>query len=369
MAKPQIMFWGSHRNLCSAIVVSELSYYPGDIEYAVDESEEMFRDIAEIIHSPAGLSRADFFDACKPGGKYDGIQAIYRRDHTTLGLCDRDLIEGLPTSVKWIAQMSAGYDQIDISACKKKGVYVSNTPGAVDEATATTALYLMISALRRFPQAERHARDGQWRVGHDVNTSHDLSGCTIGILGLGGIGMKLAEYAHVFPMRVLYHSRRKVEDAPEWCEYFEKERLEEMLGMADVLSIHIPLTKGNENYVDEKMIRALKKGAIIVNTARGGVMDDEALIGALTDGHLNGAGLDVFPEEPRINPRLIELPNVAILPHIGTGTYDTLKKMEIVALENIRDFLLTGIGKTVVPEMRDWSPSQRDSYGVDIPTR
>ena len=256
---------------------------------------------------PDGLSRKDFLDACKPGGEYDGIQAIYRRDFTTahLGPFDNELIEGLPSSVRWLAQMSAGYDQIDIAACKKKGnvpdkhiltpihlypspgIYVSNTPGAVDEATATTALFLMISALRRFSPAERQARDGKWKEGHTYETSHDLSGRTLAILGLGGIGMKLAEYAHAFPMRILYHSRRKVENAPDWCEYYEKERLAEMLGKADVLSIHIPLTKENENFVDDKIIRALKKGAVIVNTARGGVMDDEALISALSDGHVS----------------------------------------------------------------------------------
>ena len=163
---------------------------------------------------------------------------------------------------------------------------MSNTPGAVDDATATAGLYLMISALRLFAHAEQDLRAGKWKASHQPGAAHDLTGRTLAILGLGGIGLRLAELAHAFPMRVVYHSRRKVAHAPEWCEYFGADRLDEMLAQADVLSVHIPLRPETEGYVNDAMIRKLKKGAVIVNTARGKVIDEEAMIRALEDGHV-----------------------------------------------------------------------------------
>lgn len=167
------------------------------------------------------------------------------------------------------------------------GVTVSNTPGAVDDATATTALYLTISALRQFSKAERDLRAGIWKSELSSGKAHDATGKTIAILGLGGIGLRLAELVHAFPMRVVYHNRNKSPNAPEWCEYFDADRLDEMLGIADVLSVHIPLKKETEGFVGEEMIRKLKKGAIIVNTARGKVIDEDAMIRALEDGHVS----------------------------------------------------------------------------------
>lgn len=166
------------------------------------------------------------------------------------------------------------------------GITVSNTPGAVDDATATTALYLMISALRQYAKAERDVRAGLWKSQLKSGNAHDATGRTLAILGLGGIGFRLAELAHAFPMRIIYHNRRKVEGAPDWCEYFPSDKLDEFLAQADVLSVHVPLRKETEGFVSEAMIRKLKKGAIIVNTARGKVIDEDAMIRALADGHV-----------------------------------------------------------------------------------
>lgn len=163
--------------------------------------------------------------------------------------------------------------------------------------------------------------------------------------------MRLAELVQSFPMRVIYHSRRKVADAPAYCEYFEN--VDEMLKQTDVLSVHVPLRKETEGLVGEKMIRTLKPGAIIINTARGKVIDEEALIRALEDGHLSAAGLDVFPNEPEVNPRLLEFPQVTLLPHMGTENQDSQRKMEVRALTNLRDFLKTGQGKDLVIEWKN----------------
>ncbi|CAL1711304.1 unnamed protein product [Somion occarium] len=325
----------------------------GNLVWAHKECEQMFHGLADVVvmDSP---SRAHFLENLKPGGKYAGIVGTYRHnvsaDH--IGIFDKEIVDALAAAgLKWIAHNGAGYDQIDVAACKEKGIIVSNTPGAVDDATATTALYLMISALRQYSKAERDARAGLWKSQLESGNAHDLTGRTLAILGLGGIGMRLAELAHAFPMRIVYHNRGKVEDTPEWCEYFPAEKLDEMLAQTDVLSVHVPLRKDTEGLVGESMIRKLKKGAVIVNTARGKVIDEEAMIRALEDGHLGAIGLDVYPDEPKINPRFFDFPNATLLPHMGTETCDSQKKMEIRALTNLSDFLTKGKGNDIVPEL------------------
>jgi glyoxylate reductase len=172
------------------------------------------------------------------------------------------------------------------------GVKVSNTPGAVDDATATTALYLIVSTLRQFSKAERNLRNGTWKSGLNSGRAFDLTDKTLAILGMGGIGTRIAELVHAFPMRVIYHNRRPAEGAPPWTEYYPKEKLAEFLKEADVLALSIPLRPETEGLVGEAMIRGLRKGAILVNTARGKVIDEDAMIRALEDGHV---GLLVTP--------------------------------------------------------------------------
>lgn len=213
----------------------------------------------------------------------------------------------MPSSVKWIAHNGAGYDPVDVHACIAKGVwflrkpaykdpnlpgpgaatgiYLSNTPGAVDDATATTALYLLISTLRQYARAERSLRELKWKPEGVNKVAHDVTGKTLGILGLGGIGLRLAELVQSFPMRVIYHSRHRNPNAPSYCEYFEN--VEEMLAQTDVLSVHVPLRQDTVGLVGEKWIRKLKPKSIIINTARGKVIDEEALIKALEDGHVS----------------------------------------------------------------------------------
>ncbi|KAF9451482.1 2-hydroxyacid dehydrogenase [Macrolepiota fuliginosa MF-IS2] len=319
------------------------------IVWAHQEVQDLLGDIADIIWMDSP-DRASFLADCKPGGKYDGIIGIYRENESAsaIGRYDKTIIDGLPPSVKWIAHNGAGYDPVDVHACIARGIYLSNTPGAVDDATATTALYLLISTMRQYSFPERSLRSLTWKPAGINRIAHDITNKTLAILGLGGIGKRLAELVQSFPMRVIYHSRNKVADAPAYCEYFAD--VEEMLGQADVLSVHVPLRKETEGLVGEKWIRALKPGAIIINTARGKVIDEEALIRALKDGHLAAAGLDVFPNEPQVNPRFLDFPQVTLLPHMGTENQDTQKKMEVRALQNLRDFLTTGKGKDLVTE-------------------
>ena len=161
---------------------------------------------------------------------------------------------------------------------------VSNTPGAVDDATATTALYLIISSLRQFARAEQNIRSGKWKSG--LAPAHDPSEKTLAILGLGGIALRLVELVRPFNMRILYHSRSPNPKAPKDLEYFPEERVDEMYKQSDILSVHVPLRKDTEGLVGERVIRALKPGAVLVNTARGKVIDENAMIRALEDGHV-----------------------------------------------------------------------------------
>ena len=163
---------------------------------------------------------------------------------------------------------------------------MSNTPGAVDDATATTALYLIISALRQFSKAERNLRKGEWKSGLYSGQAFDLTDKTLAILGMGGIGTRIAHLAHAFPMRVIYHNRRPAEGAPSWTKYYPKERLADFLREADVLAVSVPLRQETEGLVGEELIRGLKKGAFIINTARGKVIDEDAVIRALETGHV-----------------------------------------------------------------------------------
>ncbi|KAF8633264.1 hypothetical protein AX17_004440 [Amanita inopinata Kibby_2008] len=334
-----------------------------ELVWAHEDLQRLLRDISEIVYMDSP-DRASFLEACRPGGKYDGIVGIYRENESArkIGVFDKEVINGLPSSVKWIAHNGAGYDPVDVYACKARGIYLSNTPGAVDEATATTALYLMISTMRQFSLAERSLRQQKWKPAGVEAHTHDLTDKTLAILGLGGIGRRLAELAHGFPMRIIYHSRRRVEDAPDYCEYFAN--VEEMLRQADVLSVHVPLRKETEGIVGERWIRTLKPGAIIINTARGKVIDEEAMIRALQDGHLASVGLDVYPNEPQVNPRLLEFSQVTLLPHMGTQNQDSQRRMEVRALTNLRDFLTSGMGKDLVIEFKEKEAKVKRCYEI-----
>ncbi|KAH7883187.1 D-isomer specific 2-hydroxyacid dehydrogenase [Phlebopus sp. FC_14] len=324
-----------------------------DIVWAHDEVKQLFDGLADVVPMDSP-DRADFLAGLHAGGKYEGIVGIYRNNTSAdrIGVFDKEIVSALAATgtVRWIAHNGAGYDQIDVAECAAKGISVSNTPGAVDDATATTALFLVLSCLRQYSKGERSLRVGTWKTPLYSGDAHDITGRTLGVLGLGGIGLRLAYLVHAFPMRVIYYNRRKSPDAPEWCEYVDS--LEGLCKQADVLSVHVPLRDETVNLVGEKEIRTLKRGSIIVNTARGKVIDEEAMIRALEDGHLSSVGLDVFPNEPEINPRLLEFPQNALLPHMGTENQDSQRKMEVRALTNLWDFLRDGAGKDLIPEMR-----------------
>ncbi|KAL7422960.1 hypothetical protein Q5752_002258 [Cryptotrichosporon argae] len=296
-----------------------------------EEEKTKLGAVAEVLQLTSG-SREEFFADLK--GKYADIVAIYRHNDSAsaVGFFDKDLIEHLPSSVKYICHNGAGYDQIDVAAATARGIEVSHTPQAVDSATATVAAYLAISALRQFHRAEVNVRSGQWKAG--LVPARDPDDKVLGIVGMGGIGSALARRLIAFDMKVVYYNRREISPAPDFpCTYVSS--LDELLAQADVVSLNLPLNDKTRGSFGKAQFAKMKKGAVLVNTARGAVVDEQAMIDALESGHLFSAGLDVFPDEPNVNSKLVAMDNITLLPHMGTETQDTQRKMELLVLDNI----------------------------------
>ncbi|WWC98441.1 hypothetical protein V866_005332 [Kwoniella sp. B9012] len=321
----------------------------GELFWAGPDAEELLGGIAELVPMKS-QSREEFFKDCAPGGRYSDIVGIYH-EHLSdkiVGPPNDELINALPSTCRWFAHKGAGYDSVGVKAAKARGMGVSNTPGAVDEATATTAVFLLIATMRRFSWCEANLRAGGFNPPGVEESARDLSGKTVGILGMGGIGLKMANYIRPFGCNLLYHNRRPNSLAPPDVKYVSE--LYNFLGQLDVLMVSIPLSEKTRGFVGEKEIRTMKKGSIIVNTARGPVIDEEAMIKALQDGHLGSVGLDVFTKEPEVDQRLKDMKHITLLPHVGTENQDARRKMERTALVNLKEFLTTGTGPNLVPE-------------------
>lgn len=240
-------------------------------------------------------------------------------------LLDRidDTVLARAPKLRVVANCAVGVDNIDLAACARRGVTVANTPDVLTEATAELAFTLMLAAARRLGEGERLARSGQWTGwALDQLLGVGLFGKTLGVLGFGRIGQAMARRALGFGMRVIYANPTQV-----WTLAAERVTLEELFERSDVLSLHCPLTPETRNVVDARRLARMKPTAIVVNTARGACVDEAALVEALTAGRLFGAGLDVFVDEPRISPALLECPRLVLAPHIGSATTEARTSM------------------------------------------
>jgi len=235
---------------------------------------------------------------------------------------DEALLASLP-SLRLVANFGVGYDRIDVAACRARGVAVTNTPGVLDAATADLALALMLAARRRIFEGDRLVRDGGWTVPWSAGPflGRELTGATLGIVGMGRIGSAVAQRARGFEMRVLGVRSREG-------------NLDEVLREADVVSLHVPLTAATTGLLSRERLALLRDGATLVNTARGGVVDEEALVDELVAGRIS-AGLDVFVDEPRVPERLLGLPNVVLTPHIASATVETRAAMTRIVVDNV----------------------------------
>jgi glyoxylate reductase len=238
---------------------------------------------------------------------------------------DEELLDAAGSALRGVCNVAVGFDNVDLAACARRGVVVTNTPGVLDDATADIAFGLVLAATRRLGEGERLIRAGRpWRWGMGFMLGHDLHGARLGIVGLGGIGARVAHRGRAFGMEIAYHSRRESSHAAE----LEATRLDldELLATADVVSLHTPLTPQTRHLIGARELALMKPTSTLVNTARGAVVDEVALAAALRDGTIAAAGLDVFEHEPEVHPGLV--------PHLGSATVETRAAMAELAARN-----------------------------------
>ncbi|KAJ5224582.1 uncharacterized protein N7469_008085 [Penicillium citrinum] len=326
---------------------SQAALLIGGISHARKEWESL-SSILTLKEFPSG-TREEFIQNCK-AGLYDDVVAIYRSNTSNkyTGNFDAELLAVLPKSVRYICHNGAGYDNIDVPACSQKNIAVSSTPVAVNNATADVGIFLMIGALRQAYVPQAALRAGQW---HGQTTlGRDPQNKVLGILGMGGIGREMATRAKAFGMKIQYHNRSRL--SPELENGATYVSFDELLANSDVFSLNLALNASTRHIIGAPEFAKMKDGVVIVNTARGALMDEKALVAAIDSGKVGSAGLDVYEEEPKIEPGLVSNPRVMLLPHIGTMTYETQKEMEILVLDNLKLAVDKGELITQVPEQK-----------------
>lgn len=278
---------------------------------------------------------------------WEGVESISRAEllHRVIGAeaiisllterIDAELLDAAGPQLKVVANVAVGYDNIDVPSCTKRGVIATNTPGVLTEATADIAFGLILMATRRLGEGERLIRAGQpWKWGMFFLLGSSLQGKSLGIVGMGGIGQATARRAKAFGMEIIYQSRSEIDPAISADLGARRVDLEELLAVSDVVSLHCPYGPNTHHLIGAEQLAVMKETAYLVNTARGPIVDEAALALALREGQIAGAGLDVFEQEPKIHPWLLELENVALIPHLGSATVETRTAMAILAADN-----------------------------------
>lgn len=260
---------------------------------------------------------------------------------------DKALMDRLP-ALRAIANYGVGYDAIDVTEAVSRGIVVSHTPNVLDDEVANTAVMLMLMVARNFSADEAYLRAGRWESDGPAPLSRSVKGATVGILGLGRIGKATAEKLGVFGVDVVYHGRRQ-QDVP----YRYYDNLTRMAQDVDILISIAPGGAATHHLINTEVLEAIGPNGILVNIGRGSVVDEKAMIKALQDGRLGGAGLDVFEHEPHVPPELIALQNVTLLPHVGSATVETRQAMGDLAVDNLIAFHKDGKALTPVPECRE----------------
>jgi glyoxylate reductase len=258
-----------------------------------------------------------------PPAPLPGVEALLAAV-VRIGAEELDLLPDL----RLLANYGVGYDTVDVVACRKRGVAVTNTPGVLDAAVADLTLALILACRRHLVESDRFVREGHWQSGwaQPELLGRDLAGSTLGLVGMGRIGTEVAQRAHAFGMRVIHHRRR------------DGLALDELLRTADVVSLHVPLTPETDGLISRDRLALLRDGATLVNTSRGAIIDEDALVDELLSGRIS-AGLDVFANEPQVPERLLPLPNVVLTPHIASATNETRAAMTRVLVDNVLAFV------------------------------
>jgi glyoxylate reductase len=270
------------------------------------------------------LARADLLSLV--AGADVALTLLYAR-------VDEEFLDAAGPGLRAICNVAVGFDNVDLAACARRGVVVTNTPGVLDDATADLAFGLILAATRRLGEGERLIRERRpWRWGLGFMLGHGLRGTRLGIVGLGGIGARVAHRGRAFGMEIAYVGRHESPHAAE----LEATRLEldELLASADVVSLHTPLTEETRGLIGARELGLMKPTATLINTARGAIVDEAALAAALRDGTIAAAGLDVFEHEPEVHPDLLALENAVLVPHLGSATVETRAAMAELAATN-----------------------------------
>ena len=260
---------------------------------------------------------------------------------------DEDTINKLPNTVKVISNFAVGFGNIDLEAAKKRGIAVTNTPDVLTDATAEIAMLLILGAARRAPEGIEYAKNSDWKWSADFLVGKQLTGTRLGILGMGRIGRAIAKLSKPFGMEIHYHNRSKLSsDLEEGAIYHNN--IKSLFSVSDILSINCPATKETVNVINKETLEYFPTGAIITNSARGDMIDDDALLDALERRKIYAVGLDVYKGEPHLNPGYLKYKNAFILPHLGSSTKQTRTAMGDLAIENINEFFKTGNCKNKV---------------------
>ena len=260
---------------------------------------------------------------------------------------DEETINKLPDSIKIISNFAVGFGNINLEAAKKRGIVVTNTPEVLSDATAEIGVLLILGACRRAAEGIQSAQEGGWKWSADYLIGKQLTGTRLGVLGMGRIGQKIAKIARSLGMIIHYHNRSKLSEEKEQGAVYHKD-IKSLFSVSDVLSICCPATKETENMINNETVEYFPKGAVITNVARGDIVDDEALIDALNRRKIYAVGLDVYKNEPNLNPGYLKIKSAFILPHLGSATKDTRIAMANLAIDNIDEFFKTGNCKNKV---------------------
>ena len=260
---------------------------------------------------------------------------------------DAETINQLPDTVKIISNFAVGFGNIDLDAAKKRNITVTNTPEVLTDATAEIGILLILGACRRASEGIQAAKESNWKWSADYLIGKQLTGSRLGILGMGRIGQKIAKIARSLGMIIHYHNRSKLNpDNEKGATYHDN--LKSLMEVSDVLSVCCPASKETINLINKKTLEYLPKGAVVTNVARGDIVDDDALLDALERRKVYAAGLDVYKNEPNLNPGYLKHKSVFILPHLGSATKETRTAMANLAIDNIEEFFKTGNCKNKV---------------------
>jgi len=260
---------------------------------------------------------------------------------------DEDTINKLPDTIKVISNFAVGFGNIDLEAAKKRGIAVSNTPDVLTDATAEIAMLLILGAARRAPEGIEHAKNSDWKWSADFLIGKQLTGARLGILGMGRIGRAVAKLSRPFGMEIHYHNRSKLTPELEEGAIYH-ENIESLFSVSDILAINCPATKETINIINKETLEYFPTGAIITNSARGDMIDDEAMLDALDRRKIYAVGLDVYKGEPNLNSGYLKHKSAFILPHLGSSTKQTRTAMGDLAVDNIDEFFKTGNCKNKV---------------------